>query len=509
VACLLLAGGQQGFAHCLYKELTPDAPVEDYWPGNRSWADGTRAELADSHRVLGAGSYFYKFHLDGESLVTITVATVTVQRDGQTFPAGLDPAFSVYKGLMPLYGHDDTPYDPLNPVDDVNFLPIASPEDAAPAGHVYAPHDGYRDTLTYSTTGGLYSPANDGGNAELDGTPIQPFVGQFDALGAWSMANEWAVPGHPTLPSGCPATKCPDGNPAGDWAKILYVAHKNDHVGAGTTPDTTTEVLEDEDLAAGDYTVVVGGGCPACLPNGFYAGSISIAIRGVPQPPACTPGQTNPQIAVLADPLDGEVGKGLSWVRVSAFSCSGDPVVVKLLKAPRGARLSDTTFDPDTHKFTAALQWVPSASQANRIMPLSVEAVETGGLRRASAIVRTRVRIFPAGSSPSRAVKSLAVSRAEWNAATGMLVVAGRVRLLPLLSKAERGALLSGTLDLLVDDGNTGSTHLGSAHPTSSGRWSAGIALDAAAVPCGVLATFDGAQTVRSVKRAPASCLLR
>jgi len=504
---LLCGVARPGDAHCLYKDLAPQSPVEDYWPGNRAWADGTRPVLADSHRVLGAGSYFYKFHLDGESLVTITLATVVVQRNGQSYPAGLDPAFSVYRGLLPLYGHDDTPYDPANPVDDVDFLPIASPRDSGSEGHVYSPHDGYRDTLAYSTTGGLYSPANDGGNADLDGSPLNPYVGQFDALGDWSMANEWAVPGQPTSPSGCPVAKCPDGNPAGDWAKIVYVAHKNEHVGVGTTPDTTTEVLEDQDLEAGDYTIVVGGGCPECLPNGFYGGKLSIAIRAVPQPPACAAGQTSPQIAVLANPLDGEVGKGLSWVRASAFSCSGDPVAIKLLKGPPGARVSDTTFDPATQKFTASLQWVPSPSHANRILPLSVEAVETGGQRRTSGVVKTRIRVFPAGSSPAQAVKSLKVLRAQWDAKTGMLVVGGTVRFLPLLSRAERSALLSGTLDVRLDDGNTGGALLGVAQLAPSGRWSARLSLPEAAVPCGVMVELEETRAARGVKRAPASCL--
>jgi len=504
---LLFATARQGLAHCLYKEVTPQAPVEDYWAGNRAWADGTRPVLADSHRLLGAGSYFYKFHLDGESLVTLTLETVPVQRDGQTYPAGLDPAFSLYRGLMPLYGHDDTPYDPANPLDDIDFLPVASPVDVAPEGHVYAPHDGYRDTHGYSTTGGLFSPANDGGNADLDGSPVNPFVGQFDALGDWSMGNEWAVPGQPTLPSGCPVAKCPDGNPAGDWAKIFYVGHKNDHAGIGATPDTTTEILEDQDLEPGDYTVVIGGGCADCLPNGFFGGRLSIAIKTVPQPPACA-GDTGPQIAVLGNPLDGEVGKALSWVRISAFSCSADPVAIELLKGPRGAAVSDTTYDPATHKFAATLQWVPPPSLANKILRLSVRAVETSGLGRESAVVKTAIRIFPAGRSSARAVRSIKVSHAQWNAATGTLVASGKIRLLPIVTKQERGALLSGTLDVRLDDGNTGGAVLGTARLEASGRWKAEFPVVESAVPCGVSVRFQETQAARTVKRAPASCVM-
>lgn len=256
-------------AHNQYKEVTPATPVEDAWSGNHCWADGTRPELGDSHDCLGSGDFFYKFHLAEPSLVTVTVSTVDIPGLGAF--AGLDPAFTLYRGLMGLEGHDDASYDPLNPLDDDTFLPIASRVDAAPPKHVYTPHDGFRDTLDYSTTGGL----------GMDGYPLVPYAGQFDALGDWSMANGFAVIGEPTVPSQCPIDECPDGNPVGDWAKIYYVAHRNEHAGV-TTPDTTTEVLADEPLDAGDYTIIVGGGCPQCDTGGFFGGRIEIAVAPSP-----------------------------------------------------------------------------------------------------------------------------------------------------------------------------------------------------------------------------------
>ncbi|HXJ34913.1 MAG TPA: hypothetical protein VMS22_12850 [Candidatus Eisenbacteria bacterium] len=277
---LLLLVGSPALAHNKYKVLTPGTPVDDAWTGNACWADATRNILGDSHHCLGSGDFFYKFHLDGPSLVTISVEGIAIP--DAFVDLGLDPAFTLYKGLMSLEGHDDASFDPLNPVDDVNFLPMASRVDAAPPGHVYTPHDGFRDTLNYSTTGGLYTEDNDGGDPFNVGYPINPYAGQFDALGDWSMANAYGIPGQPTIPSACPVDECPDGNPVGDWATIYYVAHRNDHVGVGAVADTTAEVLQDEPLDAGDYTVIVGGGCPGCSAFGGFGGRITLAVTAAP-----------------------------------------------------------------------------------------------------------------------------------------------------------------------------------------------------------------------------------
>ena len=269
-----------GHAHNKYRELSSGVPLVDYWEGNRAWADGTRAVLADSHHVLASGDFFYKFHLDVPSLVTVTVSTVTIPQPPPytDIPATADPAFTLYGGLMTLMGHDDVSYDPLYPFNDDYTAQAASRTDAAPPGHVYTPHDGYRDTLNYSTTGGNYTPATDGGDSSLDGFAIHPYEGQFDALGDWSMANAYAVIGTPTIPSQCPIADCPDGNPVGDWTTIYYVTHKNDHMGLGGIPDTTPEVLTSMPLDPGDYTIIVGGGCPDCSDNGFVGGQVQLDV---------------------------------------------------------------------------------------------------------------------------------------------------------------------------------------------------------------------------------------
>jgi hypothetical protein len=188
------------------------------------WVNGTQPALGDSHS-LTVNAEFWKFQLSQTATVTITVT------QGQ---AGLDPAFSVYRGLLPDLSHDDTVVDPLNPVS--GGCAVASPTDAATAPWTYQVHDGFRDTAQYSTTGGL-----------AHCLPAVPFRGQFDAFAGWSMANA-----------------------AGQWARIEYVAsvsgtaftgHAGGSHAAGShsTAIGTGETLTLVDLPAGDYTIAVGG----------------------------------------------------------------------------------------------------------------------------------------------------------------------------------------------------------------------------------------------------------
>lgn len=186
------------------------------------WIDGTDVNLGDSHQVS-----FFAFQLNQDSLVDITMTGAN--------ETGLNPAFTLYGGLLPGQAHDDTGFDPLNPVDDVNFLPIASPVD---------------DDVTQDAAGRL-SPFRDTVNID--------FEGQFNALGSWSMATD-----------------------SGAWSVIEYLTHKNDTTG--------NESLLGYFLPAGVYTIVAGGA--ACTTTGadctgpFINGTVSLNASPVPVPAA-------------------------------------------------------------------------------------------------------------------------------------------------------------------------------------------------------------------------------
>ena len=200
------------------------------------WINGAQPTLGDSH-FLTVNAEFWKFHLDSDSTVMITFSQ---------WQAGLDPAFSLYRGLLPSAAHDDVAVDPLSPTS--GGCSIDSPKDAHAAPYTYQAHDGYRDTLNYSTSGGLAGCL-----------PVNPYIGQFDAFAGFSMANT-----------------------AGDWARISYLASVgatafNGHDGGANTPGNhNTAVGTGETLTlilpgGFNYTIAAGGeACIATLTGGAY-----------------------------------------------------------------------------------------------------------------------------------------------------------------------------------------------------------------------------------------------
>jgi hypothetical protein len=291
-----------------------------------AWYDGTQAQLADSHFVTTNAEAF-TFHLNSDAFVTITDTAYGTN-------AGiLNPAFSVYRGLLPDLSHDGAAPDQSNPV-DLNsplFVSMMSPTDHAPgdpniAHYIddgtgtgliqnpawtqafagsngltaeqwyaanYIAHNGYRDTLNGTTTGGIDTNPLSGNFGGL----VNPFLGQFDAFGNWSMNNA-----------------------NGDWAQIDYISSVSttacsgpncistltggfDNPGHVTGNNGTVETLTLH-LAAGDYSIwaggesgdsldSVGGGCVGvngggnlgCAAGaGNFRAAVSLQITAVPVP---------------------------------------------------------------------------------------------------------------------------------------------------------------------------------------------------------------------------------
>ncbi len=211
-------------AHVEYIDLggggSASAPMK-----RNGWIAGTNPTLGDSHIVS-----FFKFSLNQASFVDITMTSTQNE-------LGLNPAFTLYAGLMGDQAHDDTAIDPKNPVDG-SFNKIASPVDNGITTDAF----------------GRVSPFRDTANIDFDG--------QFNALGSWSMASDPA-----------------DG---GVWRVLEYLTHKNDTAG--------NESLLGFFLPIGDYTIVAGGA--ACNTTGagctgpFITGTVSVAAAPVPVPAA-------------------------------------------------------------------------------------------------------------------------------------------------------------------------------------------------------------------------------
>jgi hypothetical protein len=224
VAVSALAWAGPAIAHVEYIDLGSGGSASN--PMKRfGWIDGTDTDLGDSHQVS-----FFKFHLNQPSLVDIAVTSTQNE-------LGLNPAFTLYAGLMGDQAHDDTGFDPLNPVDG-SFNKLPSPVDNGVTTDAFGRVSPFRDT------------------ANID------FEGQFNALGTWSMAS--------------------DPSDGGVWRVIEYLTHKNDTPG--------NELLLDYFLPAGDYTIVASGA--ACNTTGssctgpFITGTVSVNVSPVPVPAA-------------------------------------------------------------------------------------------------------------------------------------------------------------------------------------------------------------------------------
>ncbi len=211
-------------AHVEYIDLNLSGGIGSDNMNRSGWLDGTDTDLGDSHQVS-----FFKFHLNQDSSVNITTSTTSTQNE-----LGLNPAFTLYAGLMGDLAHDDTTFDPNNPVsNDGTFTKIASPVDNGVTTDAFGRVSPFRDT------------------ANID------FEGQFNALGSWSMAS--------------------DDSDGGVWRVLEYLTHKNDTAG--------NEALLGYFLPAGDYTIIASGA--ACNPcNGAVIGTVNLTASPVPVPAA-------------------------------------------------------------------------------------------------------------------------------------------------------------------------------------------------------------------------------
>jgi hypothetical protein len=202
------------------------------------WKAGTPATLGDSHEL--AGGDIFTFHLDNWSLVNITYAPAAA--------SGLDAAFSLYYGKLPDEGHDDAPYDALNPAAGIPPQHVASATDKNPKpSYRYHAHDGFRDTLNFTQTGGA------------------AFVGQFDAYANWSLANEAAISSDPsTIP--------------GNWSKVYFLLAVN---GKGVDK---TEKVSFLPLPPGDYTIAAGAANTNDPANPVYSALLpgTVSVKAVP-----------------------------------------------------------------------------------------------------------------------------------------------------------------------------------------------------------------------------------
>jgi hypothetical protein len=326
----LLILSTQAHAHISYGELGTLSNIGDTASVTKNvfsrygWALGADADLGDSHKVAGAGGYF-RFSLTQAATMQISV---------QAASGLMNPALSVYAGQLPSGSHDQDPGDltaNYEFFDNGALLYKASPRDMAPNdpqisryipssmnpdgpalgangypilvenplwntpdatlgglspaqwyAENYQPHNGYRDTLNFTTQGGLRLDANFGWvpqNFDPVNGPTEGFTGQFDPFGDWSMSNG-----------------------DGDWSKVFYISSASGtacegpnclstttggflnpgHV-AGNNGTLETLLLT---LAAGNYMIAADG--EACTDTStacrgpFQTATVSVSVVPIP-----------------------------------------------------------------------------------------------------------------------------------------------------------------------------------------------------------------------------------
>ncbi len=258
IGVLALAAGPV-VAHVAYFDLSANLFVngagqsyDDETFYNYGWYNGTQPTLGDSHEL--AGGVFFKFHLTEASYVNINFSDT--ENTGQ-----LNPAFSLYSGLLPDGAHDDTKTDPLNPA-HLNLATHTTVKDAS------------------LTDNGVATDAN-GNISPLRDTQNITYHGQFNALGDWSMANANADTFCVSQPGGvCNATSLAEAIAAGDWSVIKYITHVDPTNGNSVS-------LSHYLLPAGDYTIAAGGGTAGGTTSDILGTvAFSSVVAAVPLPSA-------------------------------------------------------------------------------------------------------------------------------------------------------------------------------------------------------------------------------
>jgi hypothetical protein len=168
--------------------------------GNFGWADAADGVLGDTHKGRG-----YKFHLNNSALVTLTVSA-NPNATGTSL-GGLTPAYSIYSGLAHI-----SPYPATQ-----TALPASADYDFSAASMVWR---------------ASWEQANIGGDGTTNNLQTD---GCWNALGVWKMGGDGALPG--------------------DFSQLstfTYVGSAASSVSGGTVSQSFA-------LAAGDYTIMIGG----------------------------------------------------------------------------------------------------------------------------------------------------------------------------------------------------------------------------------------------------------
>jgi hypothetical protein len=219
--------------------------------GNYGWADAADGVLGDSHRGRA-----FRFHLENSAYVSLTVAANPKATTNSL--GGFTPAFSVYSGLAAI-----APF---------------------PASQTTNPPSADHDFSASSVAWRIWWVQQNLDPAAIDETATD---------GSWNAVGDWKIGG--------------DGDIAGDFSQLSSFIYK------GSAASTTSggSVTGSFSLAAGDYTIFIGGNDignkiadTALSPHGISATLsisptpfVSIAAKVFVALPTGSPGNWTPESA--------------------------------------------------------------------------------------------------------------------------------------------------------------------------------------------------------------------
>lgn len=183
-AAVLLAAQIPVHAHISYRDLGIENPWEASVTSNTGWIDGADADLGNSHNLR-----WFSFTLATDAYVTIEVSNT-----GTPIPASngtgyteatpvdvltdLDPAFTLYSGLLPAGAYDSATALPVDPGMEGRFNALGDMSMANSSGvigtiHYITHRNEFSGAATESLvnfflTAGSYSLATGGGCASCD-----------------------------------------------------------------------------------------------------------------------------------------------------------------------------------------------------------------------------------------------------------------------------------------------------------------------------------------------------
>jgi hypothetical protein len=199
--------------------------------GNYGWADAADGVLGDSHKGRA-----FRFHLDNDAYVSFKFSANPSAT--ATSVGGLIPGFSVYQGLAAI-------------------APFAASQTALPSS---ADHDFSDSSAAWRTA---WAKDNLGPSFDASATD-----------GSWNALGQWKIGG--------------DGDKPGDFAQLSTFNFR----GFGVDYDKDGTATAGFRLAAGDYTIMVGGNDilnkGSATAGSAFGVSGTLTVTAVPEPTTWT-----------------------------------------------------------------------------------------------------------------------------------------------------------------------------------------------------------------------------